>query len=118
MTFVEGGFSEGRDTVAFAIIEAGGKQFRVAEGDVIDVPSMPNDVGVSVEFDVLVHGEDGRISIGEPRLEHGRVTGTVLEHRRLPKMIVFKKKRRKQYKRTRGHRQGLTRVRIDSIAGT
>lgn len=104
------------DTVAYAIIEAGGKQLRVTEGDVVDVPSIQNEVGVSVEFDLLLHGnDDGEIRIGAPRLEQGRVTATVLEHGRQPKMIVFKKKRRKQYKKTHGHRQGFTRVRIDSI---
>lgn len=101
--------------MAYAIIETGGKQFRVSEGDVIDVPSIPNDVGASVNFDVLLRGDGSEITVGTPRLDGGSATATVLEHGRQQKIIVFKKKRRKQYKKTHGHRQDYTRVRIDSI---
>ncbi|HSE98960.1 MAG TPA: 50S ribosomal protein L21 [Blastocatellia bacterium] len=101
--------------MAYAIIQTGGKQFRVSEGEVIRVPSMAAEVGSSVEFDVLVSGGDEQISIGTPVMDGSRVTGTVVEHGRGAKIIVFKKKRRKQYKKTHGHRQDYTAVRIDSI---
>jgi large subunit ribosomal protein L21 len=68
-----------------------------------------------VEFDVLVSGDGEQINIGAPVLDGPRVTATVLEHGRGTKIIVFKKKRRKQYKKTHGHRQDFTAVRIDSI---
>jgi large subunit ribosomal protein L21 len=101
--------------VAYAIIQAGGKQFRVKEGEVVQVPSLGAEVGDAVEFDVLVAGLDDRIEVGAPVVEGTRVTGTVVEHGRGPKVIVFKKKRRKQYKKTHGHRQDFTAVRIDAI---
>lgn len=101
--------------MAYAIIQTGGKQFRVTEGEVVRVPSITAEVGSSVEFDVLVSGDGDQISIGAPVLDGPRVTGTVLEHGRAAKIIVFKKKRRKQYKKTHGHRQDFTAVRIDSI---
>jgi large subunit ribosomal protein L21 len=99
-------------TVAYAIIQAGGKQFRVNEGDVVQVPSLAADVGTSVEFNALLAADGDEIKIGKS-LEGHRVTGTVVEHGRGPKVIVFKKKRRKQYKKTHGHRQDFTSVRIE-----
>jgi large subunit ribosomal protein L21 len=101
--------------VAYAIIQAGGKQFRVTEGEVVRVPVITAEIGSSVEFDVLVSGDGDQINVGAPVLDGPRVTATVLEHGRGTKIIVFKKKRRKQYKKTHGHRQDFTAVRIDSI---
>jgi large subunit ribosomal protein L21 len=101
--------------VAYAIIQAGGKQFRVTEGQVVRVPSIEAKVGSSVEFDVLVTGNGDRIEVGAPTVDGSRVTAIVVEHGRAPKIIVFKKKRRKQYKKTHGHRQNFTAVRIESI---
>ena len=101
--------------MAYAIIQAGGKQFRVTEGQVVRVPSIEAEVGSSVEFDVLVEGNGDRIEVGAPTVGGSRVTGVVVEHGRGTKIIVFKKKRRKQYKKTHGHRQNFTAVRIDSI---
>jgi len=100
--------------VAYAIIQAGGKQFRVSEGDVVQVPSLTAEVGSSVEFDALLAADGDEIKIGES-LEGQRVTGTVVEHGRARKIIVFKKKKRKQYKKTHGHRQNFTAVRIESV---
>ena len=100
--------------MAYAIIEAGGKQFRVNEGDVVQVPSLTAEVGTSVEFNALLAADGDQIKIGKS-LEGHRVTGTVVEHGRGPKVIVFKKKRRKQYKKTHGHRQNFTAVRIESF---
>jgi large subunit ribosomal protein L21 len=101
--------------VAYAIVRTGGKQFKISEGQIIQVPSIQAEVGSSVELEVLAVGDDARAKIGSPVLEGTQVRATVLEHGRGRKIIVFKKKRRKQYKKTRGHRQGLTTVRIDSI---
>jgi large subunit ribosomal protein L21 len=98
--------------VAYAIIQAGGKQFRVNEGEVVRVPSITAEVGSSVEFDALLQADGESFKFGG-----SRVKGTVIEHGRGDKVIVFKKKRRKQYKRTHGHRQDFTAVRIESFGG-
>jgi large subunit ribosomal protein L21 len=103
--------------VGYAIIWSGGKQFRVSEGDIVQVPAIPADFGDSVNFPVLLRSSGGALEIGGPVLEGARVVGTIIEHGRGPKIIVFKKKRKKQYKKTHGHRQGFTAVHIDSIAG-
>jgi large subunit ribosomal protein L21 len=100
--------------MAYAIIRTGGKQFRVEEGATVRVPSIDKDAGETVEFETLVvSGDETRI--GTPAVEGARVSGTVVEHGRGDKIIVFKKKRRKQYKRRQGHRQGFTAVKIDTI---
>ena len=101
--------------MAYAIISAGGKQFRVTEGEVVHVPSMAAEVGSSVEFDALLEADGDKVEIGSSALEGHRVRATVVEHGRGRKVIVFKKKRRKQYKKTHGHRQNFTAVRIDSV---
>ncbi|MBA3323418.1 MAG: 50S ribosomal protein L21 [Pyrinomonadaceae bacterium] len=102
--------------MSYAIIRSGGKQFRVEEGAIVRVPSLGQRAGEAVEFEALVlAGGDGGTKIGAPLIDGARVAGTVVEHGRGEKMIVFKKKRRKQYKRTQGHRQNYTAVKIDSI---
>jgi large subunit ribosomal protein L21 len=101
--------------MAYAIIRTGGKQFRVEEGATVRVPSIGKDAGETVEFETLVLGGGDETKIGSPAVEDARVTGTVVSHGRGEKIIVFKKKRRKQYKRRQGHRQGFTAVKIDSI---
>lgn len=88
-----------------AIIRAGGKQFLVEEGQTIRVPALAAEAGSSIELEPLLStGSDG-----------GKISATVVEHGRAQKIVVFKKKRRKQYKRTRGHRQSYTTLKIDSI---
>lgn len=103
--------------MAFAIIRTGGKQYRVSPGDVVRIPTLADkNEGDTVEFDdVLVAGDDHGVHIGAPTVDGARITATVLKNGRGPKIIVFKFKRRKQYKRIKGHRQGFTAVRIDSI---
>ena len=98
--------------MAYAIVQTGGKQFRVSEGDVIQVPSITAEVGDSVELETLLQGEGQNLELGG-----GTITATVIRHGRAQKIIVFKKKRRKQYKKTHGHRQNYTAVRIESIGG-
>ena len=101
--------------MAYAIIQSGGKQFRVAQGEVVRLPSIAAKVGEEVELDVLAKGDAQSIDIGSPLVEGARVSATVIEHGRGEKVIVFKKKRRKQYKKKHGHRQDFTAVKIDSI---
>jgi large subunit ribosomal protein L21 len=97
--------------MSFAIVRTGGKQFRVEQGAKVRVPSIEGEVGASVDLEVLVTGE----KVGAPLVEGAKVTATVVDHGRGEKIIVFKKKRRKQYKRTKGHRQGYTTLKIESI---
>jgi len=97
--------------MSFAIIKTGGKQFRVEKGSRVRVPSLQNEVGASVELEVLATAD----KIGAPLVEGAKVGATVVDHGRDQKIVVFKKKRRKQYKRTKGHRQGYTTIKIDSI---
>ncbi|HEX8177094.1 MAG TPA: 50S ribosomal protein L21 [Pyrinomonadaceae bacterium] len=100
--------------MAYAIIKSGGKQFRVEEGQQVRVPLMDKEVGSTVELDVMLLGGD-ESKVGTPTVDGARVAATVVDHGRDTKIIVFKKKRRKQYKRTRGHRQDYTTLKIDSI---
>jgi large subunit ribosomal protein L21 len=97
-------------TVAYAIIQSGGKQFRVSEGEVVRLPSISAEVGASVEIESLLHTDGDTVKIGGDQ-----VKATVVEHGRGKKVIVFKKKRRKQYKKIHGHRQDFTAVRIESV---
>src|SRR5438477_6850594 len=101
--------------MSFAIVRAGGKQFRVEKGATLRVPSRNEDVGASVELDALVTSSDKETKLGSPLVEGAKVTARIVDHGRAPKIVVFKKKRRKHYKRTRGHRQGFTTVKIESI---
>jgi large subunit ribosomal protein L21 len=103
--------------VAYAIIRTGGKQFKVSPGDVVRIPTLEEkNEGDSVEFtEVLASGDGKEVQIGSPTVDGARVTGTVVKNGRGPKIIVFKFKKRKQYKRKQGHRQNFTAVKIDSI---
>jgi len=102
----------------FAVIETGGKQYRVQPGDVIDVELMPTSgkkvQTVKFERVLMVAGDKG-VQVGSPTISGAQVTGELVEDVRGPKIRVFKKKRRKGYKRLQGHRQDLLRVRIKTI---
>ncbi|HXD33975.1 MAG TPA: 50S ribosomal protein L21 [Pyrinomonadaceae bacterium] len=100
--------------MSHAVIRTGGKQFVVEEGTTIRVPSVKAEAGSSVELDVLVASGD-ETRVGAPGVEGAKVMATVVDHGRAPKIIVFKKKRRKHYKRKQGHRQDYTTLKIDSI---
>lgn len=102
--------------MAYAIILSGGKQFRVTEGEVVRLPLIAANVGASVDLAVLARGDAQSIEIGSPEVPGARVSGTVVKHGRGDKVIVFKYKRRKQYKKLHGHRQDFTAVLIDSIS--
>ncbi len=100
----------------FAIIKSGGKQYRVQQGDVIDVEKLPAGAGEKFHFSqVLLIADDKETLIGMPFVEKALVRAEVIEDFKGGKVIVFKKKRRKQFRRTRGHRQRLTRVRVEKI---
>ena len=101
--------------MAYAIIRSGGKQFRAAEGETLRLPLMNTAVGEAVELEALVIGDEDGTQVGSPVVEGARIAATVVGHGRAEKIIVFKKKRRKQYKRKQGHRQDYTLVKIESI---
>ena len=101
----------------FAVIKTGGKQYRVAADDVITVATLPGEPGDAVTFDeVLMVTGDGGARVGAPTVAGASVAATVVEHTRGPKVIAFKKRRRKNSRRKRGHRQDLTVVRITGIS--
>lgn len=100
----------------YAVIETGGKQYRVAPGQTIEVETLTGDVGSAVEFDrVLAISNDASEMVLGDALKTARVRGTIAAHGRGDKIIVFKFKRKKQYKRTIGHRQNYTRVQVQEI---
>ena len=100
----------------YAIIRTGGKQYRVEPGDVVRLERLDGEVGSSVTLDdVLLVGEGDDVQVGAPRLENAAVEGTVVEQGRDRKIRVFKHKRRKHYRRTRGHRQSYTAVKIERV---
>lgn len=98
----------------YAIIKTGGKQYRVAEGDVITVEKLAAEANDSVTFDeVLTVVNDGDVKVGTPKVEGAKVTGTVLEQGKAKKILVFKYKAKSNYRRRQGHRQRFTKVRIE-----
>ena len=100
----------------FAVIKTGGKQYRVAAEDTLKIDRVAGEVGQIVEIGrVLAHGEGDKVSIGSPFVEDAAVTAEIVEQGRGPKVIAFKKRRRQNSRRTRGHRQLLTTVRISEI---
>ena len=102
----------------FAVIKTGGKQYRVTPDDVIQIERISGEAGDEVFFnDVLILADDGKTAVGTPLVDGARVTGTLLEQTRGEKIIIFKKKRRKSYRRRNGHRQDLSVVRITDIIG-
>jgi large subunit ribosomal protein L21 len=101
----------------YAVIKTGGKQYRVAANDVLEIEKVAGEAGAKVEFnDVLMVGGDAGAKIGAPFVAGAKVTAEVVEQGRGPKVIAFKKRRRKNSRRKRGHRQELTTVKITSIS--
>jgi large subunit ribosomal protein L21 len=99
--------------MAYAIIKTGGRQYRVAEGDTVDVDLLDVEPGKTASFEVLMHVDGDKIN----HAPGGKVTAEVVEQRKDKKVIAFKYRRRKGYHRTVGHRRKLTRVKIKSIGG-
>jgi len=99
----------------YAVIETGGKQYRVTPGEAIEVETLVGEPGAEVEFDRVLAVVDGESVTAGGAAGSARVKGSIVEHGRGDKTIVFKFKRKKQYKRTIGHRQNFTRVQINEI---
>ena len=100
----------------YAIVETGGKQYRVEPGAVVQVASLPGEIGSAVQLEQvrLVHGDNGLL-IGQPLVSGASITAEILRHGRTRSITIFKKKRRKNYRRTKGHRQDFTQIRITGI---
>ena len=100
----------------YAVIKTGGKQYRVAAGEMVTIEKVAGDAGSTVEFtEVLMVGGSDKPKLGKPLVSGAKVPAEVVEHVRADKIIVFKKKRRHNYRRKRGHRQNLTVLRITDI---
>jgi large subunit ribosomal protein L21 len=100
----------------YAIIQTGGKQYRVAEGDLIDVEKLDVEAGKDATLDVLLFADGDKVQLGSPLLSGASVTAEVVEQTKGEKVVAFKYKRRKGYHRTVGHRRQLTRLKIKSIS--
>ena len=102
----------------YAVIETGGKQYRVQPGDTVVVETLPGDSGDAVEFSrVLLISDDESVAVGRPVIEGARVTGQIVDQVLGEKLTVYKFKRRKNYRKRNGHRQQYTAVKIESVVG-
>ncbi len=100
----------------YAVIKTGGKQYKVEEGQILRVEKLEGEIGSDIKFDdVLLYSDGENITLGSPVIENAFVSGNIVEQGKGKKVIVFKYKRRKSYKRMRGHRQLYTAVKINSI---
>lgn len=99
----------------YAIFRTGGKQYKASPGDVIRVEKLPGEPGAPVEFNHVFAVRKEKLEVGSPLVENAKVTGTILRNARDPRVRVLKYKRKKQYRRTIGHRQPFTEVRIREI---
>jgi large subunit ribosomal protein L21 len=100
----------------YAVVKTGGRQYRVEPGETIDVERLPGEVGDTVDLrDILMVGTGNDVTIGTPTLMEAHVTAEIIAHKRGDKIIVFKSKRRKNYRRKNGHRQSLTSLKITDI---
>ncbi|PON14034.1 50S ribosomal protein L21 [Candidatus Entotheonella serta] len=105
----------------YAVVKTGGRQYRVEPGDTIDVERLSGEVGETIELNpvllnpVLMVGNGDDITLGTPAVDTARVTAEIVEHKRGKKIVVFKFKRRKNYRRKQGHRQSLTSLKITDI---
>ncbi len=102
---------------AYAVIETGGKQYRVKANDTLEVEKLEAEVGAKVELTPVLAVSNGKeLKIGKPAVDGAKVVSSVIEHTRGDKLVAFKKKRRKGYRRKVGHRQNLTVLKIESIS--
>ena len=103
--------------MTYAIIRTGGKQFRAESGKTIRIPTLAGDAGTKITFDDVILGSEGdKTHVGVPTLSGAKVTGEIVKQGKGDKIVVFKMKRRKNYAKKQGHRQGFTEVRIKDIA--
>jgi len=102
----------------YAVVQTGGKQYKVAEGDTIEVNRVSGDAGSALTIDnVMILNQDGSVKIGSPTIEGAKVEAEVIKHTRGPKLIIWKMKRRKGYRNKNGHRQDLSLLKINKISG-
>ena len=102
--------------MAYAIFEAGGRQFRAEAGESVKIPLMEGKPGAKVTFDqVLLTADGAKVKTGQPNVKGAKVVGEIVEHGKAPKIYVFKFKRRKNYRRKTGHRQQYTEVKITDL---
>lgn len=103
----------------YAVIKTGGKQYKVSEGDIIKVEKLPVEEGQEVVLDevLLINDENGNVKVGKPVVEGAKVIAQVLEQGKGKKIYVMKYKRRKNYRRKKGHRQPFTKIKIQKIEG-
>ena len=101
----------------YAVIETGGKQYKVQKGDVIYIEKLNNEVGTNYSFDkVLLVADEGNLSVGDPIVKGAKVEGTILSHGKSKKIVVFKYKAKKNERKKQGHRQPYTKVKIEKIS--
>jgi large subunit ribosomal protein L21 len=100
----------------YAVIQTGGKQYRVSQGDLVTIEKLEGAAGDQIEINsVLMVGEGNQVTVGQPRLEEARVVGTIVRQERGPKVVIYKHKRRKGYQKRQGHRQWQTLLRVTDI---
>jgi len=100
----------------YAVIKTGGKQYRVAEGDLVKVEKIAGEIGDVVELkEILLAANGDKVEIGRPHLDHCTVVGEIVEQKKDKKVVIFKAKRRKSYRKKQGHRQNHTVLRITAI---
>jgi large subunit ribosomal protein L21 len=100
----------------YAIIETGGKQYRISEGDTIKIEKIEGEIGSTVELNnILMVSKDEEINVGSPLVRGAKATGEILDHGKDKKIVIFKHKRRKNYRKKQGHRQAYTSIKITGI---
>jgi large subunit ribosomal protein L21 len=100
----------------YAVIKSGGKQHKVAEGEIITLEKISAEEGTEIEFpEVLAVNKEGKLEVGSPLLKGAKVTAKIINHFKAPKVTIIKMKRRQDYRKKQGHRQNLTKVVIESI---
>ena len=103
----------------YAVVATGGKQYKVSEGDILRVEKLAGDVGDTVSLDQVLMVSDGEdVRIGRPLVENAAVNASIVEQGKAKKILVFKYKRRKRYRKKQGHRQSFTAIKIDNIINT
>ena len=101
----------------YAVVRTGGKQYKVAPEQKVRVEKLPGEVGDTIELDEVLLTSGDSVKIGTPKVEGAKVVGTITDQGRGEKIVVFKLKRRKNYRRKQGHRQSYTEIRVDKIEG-